>query len=96
MEDDWMNPQTSGFWTPRVHPDGTFYLISRKRRIPVSGNVSHIERWETWEEFDNREKRDKNLAELRKTTTWGLRADQVTYIGGHPMKTPDPRDLIDI
>jgi hypothetical protein len=95
-DDDWMNPSTSGSYVLKPHPDGTFYLISRKRRIPVTGNVSHIEQWELWREFTDKAERDAELKKLRETTTWVLRADQVIYIGGRAMPGPNPRDLIDV
>ncbi|HEU4345778.1 MAG TPA: hypothetical protein VFU31_29870 [Candidatus Binatia bacterium] len=95
-DDDWMYPQTSYVWTSKPHADGTFYLISRKRRIPVSGNVSHIEEWETWKEFSDKVERDAELKRLRDETTWVLRADQVIYMGGKIMHGSNPRDLIDV
>lgn len=97
INDDWMHPTThSHTWTEPRHADGTFYLISRKRRIPVTGNVSHIEQWDTWQEFDSKEKRDAELAKLRDMTTWVLRADQVVYVGGSALPGSNPRDLMDV
>ena len=95
-DDDWMNPTTSRVWTPKRHADGMFYLISRKKRIPVSGNVSYIEEWETWQEFANKDERDVELQRLRDTTTWKLRADQVMYLNGQIMPGSNPRDMIDV
>lgn len=96
MNDDWMNPPTSGSWQATRHEDGIFYLISRKRRIPVSGNVSYIERWETWQEFKDKAERDAELERLRETTVWVLRADEVTYLNGCQLPGLNPRDMIDV
>jgi hypothetical protein len=96
LEDDWMNPPRSVAWVSKPHPDGTFYLISRKKRIPVSGNASHIEQWDTWKEFGDKAERDAELKKLRDTTTWVLRADQVVYIAGRQMPGSNLRDLMDI
>lgn len=96
LEDDWMNPPRSVAWTHKPHPDGTFYLISRKKRIPVSGNVSHIEQWETWKEFADKAERDAELSRLRDTTLWTLRADQVTYFRGEVLPGSNPRDMMDV
>ena len=96
IEDDWMNPPRSMSWTYQPHPDGTFYLISRKKRIPVSGNVSHIERWDTWKEFSDKDARDAELKRLRETTSWVLRSDQVTYLNDAIISGPNSRDEIDL
>ena len=96
MNDDWMHPKTSYAYVVKDHPDGTFYLISRKKRIPVTGNVAFLEQWDTWREFDDRAKRDAELKRLRETTEWTLRADQATYIGGRMMPGSNPRDMLDV
>jgi hypothetical protein len=96
IEDDWMNPKTVGAYIHREHPDGTFYLISRKKRIPVTGNVSHIEQWATWQEFDDKAKRDAELKRLRGETEWVLRADQVIYLHGRVLPGSNPRDMMDV
>jgi len=96
IDDDWMHPKTSVAYVLKPHEDGTFYLISRKRRIPVSGNVSHIEQWETWKEFAHKNERNTELKRLRDETDWVLRADQVTYLNGNALPGSNPRDLIDV
>ncbi len=96
LDDDWMYPKTSTSYVHKPHPDGTFYLISRKKRIPVSGNVSHIEQWDTWKEFPTKAERDAELKKLRSETSWTLRADQVTYLHGTIFPGSNLRDLMDV
>jgi hypothetical protein len=96
IDDDWMYPKASVAWANKAHADGTFYLISRKKRIPVSGNVSHIEQWDTWKEFAHKNERDTELKRLRAETNWTVRADQVTYLNGQALPGSNPRDLIDV
>lgn len=96
MEDDWMNPEQAYSANLRPRKDGTFYLIERKRRIPVTGNVGYLERWDQWAEFDNKDERDEALANLRETTQWVLRGSRATYIGGQILPGSDPRETIDI
>lgn len=82
-EDDWMNPQNKTWYKNERPPkNGTYYVIERKRRIPVTGNVAFLERWETWAEFDSKAKRDVELKRLREETSWILRGRQRTYVRG--------------
>lgn len=94
--DDWMNPPTNYAWTEPRHADGIFYLISRKKRTPVSGNVSYIEQWDTWKEFTDKAERDSELKRLRSETDWVLRADRRSYMGGMEVPGSNPRDTIDV
>lgn len=97
INDDWMHPKTSHAWTaPKPHADGTFFLISRKKRIPVFGNVPFLGQWETWMEFTNKADRDAELKTLRETTDWTLRADQVIYMRGEVLPGSNRRDIIDV
>jgi hypothetical protein len=94
-DDDWMNPQdTSYIYEKKPRKDGTVYLIERKKRIPVTGNVAFIEQWDTWCEFDSKDERDEELAKLRKSTSWHLRGRSLTYIGGRPIHR-DPTEYMD-
>lgn len=93
-DDDWMNPKTSATWTEPRRKEGTVYEIQRKRRVPVTGNVAYIERWETWQEFDSKEKRDKELERLRKETSWHVRGRTAHYIFGQK-RYRDPSEYMD-
>lgn len=95
-DDDWMCPRTSHSWSRPQRPDGVVYLIQRKRRIPVSGNVAFIEQWDEWAEFPTREERDAELQHLRATTSWHLRGRQAHYIGGQIVRMPDPGEYMDV
>lgn len=82
IEDSWMNPHTSISYTTPPPKNGTFYVIERKKRVPVSGNVAFLERWGTWEEYKSKEDRDAELARLRETTSWVLRGRVYSYVNG--------------
>ena len=94
MSDDWMYPQSTVTFTPAPPKDGTFYVIERKRRIPVSGSVSHIERWDTWAQFTDKKERDGELSRLRETTDWHLRGRVRTFLNGVET-TRDPTEYMD-
>lgn len=82
IDDTWMNPTTSIGWSPPPPKNGTYYVIERKKHIPVSGNVAFLERWETWQEFQEKDRRDAELKRLRETTSWVLRGRVYTYVNG--------------
>ena len=95
-DDSWMNPQTS--FSTFNHPpkDGLFFVIERKRRVPVSGNVAFLEQWDTWSEFDTKEARDAALEKLRADTSWHVRGRQRVYRNGNEMPSPDPYEFMDV
>lgn len=94
IKDDWMEPRTSISWESPPPKNGTFYQIQRKRRIPVTGNVAFLERWDVYAEYESKDERDKKLARLRETTEWHLRARTVNYINGRDFSR-DPSEYQD-
>ncbi len=93
-EDTWMNPRRSVVYKSPPPKNGHYFVIERKKRIPVSGNVAFIERWESWQEFDAKEKRDDELKRLRETTSWVLRGRSYYYVNGQQM-SGDPFEMRD-
>ena len=96
MSDTWMNPTTSLSYTSPPPKNGSYYLIQRKRAIPVTGNVGRIYQWDTCAEFDNEADRDASLKKLRdQNPEWHLRARSAFYING-VNHTSDPTEYMDI